>query len=190
MMGMQKFAAREKFEFANGAIGWRPGGPMDCLGPWAKVQNCPIAGTDLRRTCYATGYADTFFSVPACTRVNGKYVGGYFSQDSEGGAVFHPMDRYKDRLPARIKPHWFEPFETESANSAGAWCKHCNCALAGDGGEHFSKDQFCDFVTSHGFGEPTAEGYAVGLELLSTGDDMATAAAEVSARGLTFDAEG
>lgn len=100
----QKFIAREKFEFSNGAIGWRPGGMMDCLGPWAKVQNCPIAGTDdgtgnpLRRTCYATGYADTYFSIPACTKVHGRYIAGYFTQDSEGGAVFHPMDRHKDRL--------------------------------------------------------------------------------------------
>lgn len=26
---MQKFIAREKYEFKNGAIGYRPGGPMD-----------------------------------------------------------------------------------------------------------------------------------------------------------------
>jgi hypothetical protein len=94
----QKFAARERYEFSNQAIGWRPGGPMDCLGPYAKVQNCPIKGTDLRLTCYATGYADTFFSVPACTRHKGKYIGGFFTMD-DGACVFVPMTKYEDRLP-------------------------------------------------------------------------------------------
>lgn len=96
---MQKFISRERFEFSNGAVGWSPGGPFDCLGPYAKVQDCPIHGTDLRRTCYATGYANTFFSVPACTRVRGRYVGGYLTQDSSGGCEFRPYDRYADRLP-------------------------------------------------------------------------------------------
>lgn len=94
---MQKFQANQKFEFANGATGWRPGGPFDCLGPYAKVENCPIDGTELRRTCYATGYADTFFSVPAATRVKGKYIGGYFTQD-EDGIKFNPYDKFKERL--------------------------------------------------------------------------------------------
>jgi hypothetical protein len=97
----QKFYAdpRAVFEWPNGAKGYRPtSGPFDCLGPYAKVTDCPIAGTTLRRTCYATGYADTFFSVPACTRINGKYVAGYFSTD--GGLIeFRTMDRHKDRLP-------------------------------------------------------------------------------------------
>jgi len=66
---MSRFLAREPFRFSNGAIGWRPGGPMDCVRPFAKVQHCPTEGTDLKRTCYATGYADTAFSIPACTRV-------------------------------------------------------------------------------------------------------------------------
>ena len=84
-------------DFSNGAVGWRPGGPMDCLGPYAKVRNCPIMvdGVEVgRRTCYATGYADTFFSVPACTRWKGWYVGGYFTNECE----FHPYERFKERL--------------------------------------------------------------------------------------------
>ena len=97
-MSMQKFHSREPHTFANGAVGWAPGGPMDCLGPFAKVQHCPIEGTDLRRTAYATGYADTFFSIPACTRYRGQYIGGYFTGDDDG-CVFHPLDRYRDRLP-------------------------------------------------------------------------------------------
>ena len=48
----QKFLANERFEFSNGAVGWRPGGPFDCLGPYAKVENCPIEGTDLLLTCF------------------------------------------------------------------------------------------------------------------------------------------
>lgn len=39
---MQRFLAVEPFTFNNGAIGWRPGGPMDCVGPFAKVERCPI----------------------------------------------------------------------------------------------------------------------------------------------------
>jgi hypothetical protein len=93
-----KFQANERYEFANGAIGWRPGGAFDCLGPYAKVENCPIQGTDLRLTCYATGYADTFFSVPAHTKRKGKYIKGFFSDDGDGGCVFHPMDSHKHLL--------------------------------------------------------------------------------------------
>ena len=92
-----RFAAREPFTFTNGAIGWRPGGPFDCLGPYAKVENCPIAGTTLRRTCYASGYADTFFSVPAYTRIKGRYVSGYFTMP-DGGIEFCVLDKHKDRI--------------------------------------------------------------------------------------------
>lgn len=88
----QKFIAREKFEFNNGAIGWRPGGAFDCLGPYAKVENCPVRGIDKRYTCYASGYADTHFSVPANTRIKGKYISGFFVMD-DGGVEFVPHDR-------------------------------------------------------------------------------------------------
>lgn len=96
-MPMQKFKARERFEFVNGAIGWRPGGPFDSLGPYAKVQNCPIDGTTVRRTVYATGYADSYFSVPACTRYRGRYIGGFFELEGDG-PVFVPSSKYRDRL--------------------------------------------------------------------------------------------
>lgn len=94
---MQKFVARNPFTFENGAIGYAPGGPFDCLGPYAKVVNCPIDGTEFRLTCYATGYADTYFTVPAATRRKGKYIGGFFTMES-GGITFKPYDRFKDRL--------------------------------------------------------------------------------------------
>lgn len=93
----QRFIAREQYAFSNGAIGWRPGGPFDCLGPYAKVQNCPIDGTELRLTCYASGYADTYFSVPANTRHKGKYISGFFTMD-DGGCVFVPYDRERAKL--------------------------------------------------------------------------------------------
>lgn len=49
----------------------------------------------------------------------------------------------------------------------------------------FDVDEFHDFVVAHGFGPPTPEGYVIGLEMLKNGDSVATAAAEVVARGLT-----
>jgi hypothetical protein len=79
------------FAFPNGAIGYRSSnGPFDCLGPYAKVTNCPIGNTEYRLTCYATAYADTYFSIPACTRIHGKYVRGFFTLD-DGAIRFNPM---------------------------------------------------------------------------------------------------
>lgn len=104
----QKFYASkaDSYTWPNGAIGYRPGGPMDCLGPYAKVRNCPIAGTDdgtgnpLRMTAYATGYADTYFSVPACTRYKGRHIGGFFAVRDES-LEFVPYDRFKGQLPMK-----------------------------------------------------------------------------------------
>lgn len=90
----QKFRATHSFNYLNRAVGWAPGGP---IGPYAKIQNCPIDGTSLRLTCYATGIGDSF-SVPACTRYRGKHIGGFFMND-EDGPKFYPFDRFKDRLP-------------------------------------------------------------------------------------------
>lgn len=113
----QKFIARERFEFPNGAIGWRPGGSFDCLGPYAKVEHCPvkIKGSEIdlvdgvfvdtrvyairRYTCYASNYADTFFSVPANTRIKGKSISGFFSLDN-GNVEFIPYSRFESMLLA------------------------------------------------------------------------------------------
>lgn len=97
---MQRFYASktDTLLHPNGAIGFRPGGSFDCLGPYAKVLNCPIEGTALRLACYATGHADTYFSVPACTRHKRKYIKGYFTH-REDGIVFCPMDSAKPFLP-------------------------------------------------------------------------------------------
>lgn len=88
-MGMQCFyASTERPErWPNGAVGYRPEGPYDCLGPFAKVTNCPIHGTELRRTVYATGYADTWFSIPAHCMVAGKRITGYLTTDNDMGGV-------------------------------------------------------------------------------------------------------
>jgi len=93
----QKFIARHKRLESNGAISWAPGGAFDCLGPYAKIQNCPITvnGSEVvRLTAYATGYADTHFSVPACTRYKGKHVRGYFT-GTDTGVEFRVMDSHK-----------------------------------------------------------------------------------------------
>lgn len=82
----QKFAAREPFQFPDGATGWRPGGPMDCVGPFAKVERCKVelpGGGFIRRTVYATGYADSAFSVPASMKYRGRHVGGFITLRDE-----------------------------------------------------------------------------------------------------------
>lgn len=119
-MGLQKFVAREKREYPNGAIGWSPGGPMDCLGPYAKVEHCLIHGTGLRRTCYATGYADTAWSVPAAFSFKGKTVRGFFTIEenkewNENGVVFHVFDTDKHLIPA---PYWVS-VDTDSNQMEG-----------------------------------------------------------------------
>lgn len=104
-MGLQRFYAHpdNTFTWPNGAVGHRPGGPFDCLGPYAVVRNVPIKGTKLRVTAYASGYPDTFFSVPAACKVNARYIGGFFTFEKnaeyEDVLVFCPLDRFKDRLP-------------------------------------------------------------------------------------------
>ena len=93
----QKFYAHppDTFTSPNGAVGHRTGaGSFDCLGPYAKVSNCQIHGTNVRLTCYATGYADTAFSIPACTRYRGKHIRGYFSHNDDG-IEFRVMDSHK-----------------------------------------------------------------------------------------------
>ena len=92
----QKFYAHptDTFTWPNGAIGHRSGSSFDCLGPYAKVRNCPIDDTGKRLTCYATGYADTYFSVPACTRYKGKHIRGFFTI-KDNNIVFCVVDSHK-----------------------------------------------------------------------------------------------
>lgn len=107
----QKFYAdsRDTIANENGSIGYRTGaGSFDCLGPYAKVRNCPIAGTTLRLTCYATGYADTYFSIPACTRYRGRYISGYFSTNDDG-PEFRPHVKHWRHMGIRVIELWKHP---------------------------------------------------------------------------------
>ena len=98
-MSLQKFRASERFEFSNGAIGYRPGGFADCIGPFAKVENCPVADSGgMLRTAYASGYADTFFSVPAAMSYKGKRIAGYFTCE-DGACVFNVSLRHMHLVP-------------------------------------------------------------------------------------------
>jgi hypothetical protein len=96
----QKFYAdpNHTFAFTNGAVGYRSGATFDVLGPYAKVRNCPVVAYGAERarlTCYATGYADTYFSVPACTRFRGRYVRGYFAVENDM-IEFRVMNSHRD----------------------------------------------------------------------------------------------
>ena len=96
---MQRFIARYPTEFSNGAIGYAPGGPFDCLGPYAKVKNCPVEGIARRYTCYASGYADTYFSTPASTSIKGRIIKGYFTVgDETGSLIFRPLEGELDKI--------------------------------------------------------------------------------------------
>lgn len=95
-MGQKFYANPKLMETApNGARMFAPtDSPTNCIGHFAKVQNCPVYGGGADRlTCYATGYADTYFSIPACTRKMGEHVRGYFTH-SESGPMFHLMDSH------------------------------------------------------------------------------------------------
>jgi len=96
----QRFhASNDTFTWANGAVGHRPGGPFDCLGPFAIVRNCPVDGLDRRYTVYAQRHADTYFSIPAATRIRGLYLTGFFAQN-EDGVVFYLHTASKAKLDA------------------------------------------------------------------------------------------
>ena len=92
---MQKYRADRSEPQADGAILWFAdwmGGPS-----LARINNCRIEGTDLRRAVYITGAPDTWFSQPAATRAYGRYVRGYVTSE-EGNLIFCPMDAHKNRL--------------------------------------------------------------------------------------------
>lgn len=84
---MQKYRADKSERQGDGAIVWRSvwmGGE-----PLARINNCrleTLAG-DMRRTVYITGEPDTFFSIPAVTRIMGCRVRGYVTSE-DGELVF------------------------------------------------------------------------------------------------------
>lgn len=86
---MQRYRADTRKEQTDKAILWFAewmGGPS-----LSRVNNCRLVNLagDMRRTVYITGESDTWFSVPAVTRIGGRYVRGYVTHDDDGNAVFH-----------------------------------------------------------------------------------------------------
>lgn len=85
---MQKYRADFSQEQKDGAVIWNAswlGGPT-----LSKIENCrwdSLAG-DVRITAYATGEADTAFSIPAMCSYLGCRVRGYFTGDDDGNTVF------------------------------------------------------------------------------------------------------
>ena len=68
-------------EYANGSKSFHTPRPWCQL---SKVQNCPIAGTNLRLTARITGQPDTFFSVPARIQYKKKNITGFISRKDDG----------------------------------------------------------------------------------------------------------
>jgi len=82
---MQKYYANHSKQQPDGAIVWRA-----WQGTLACITDCRIESLvgDMRRKVYATGEADTFFSVPAVTKIGRKRVRGYITGDDNGNLVF------------------------------------------------------------------------------------------------------
>ncbi len=79
-MGIKYHAAAEFTEHANGSrVHYTPG----AFASVAKVTNCPCEDGK-RRTVYASAEPDTFFSIPALTRVHSKTVAGFLTTDNDG----------------------------------------------------------------------------------------------------------
>ena len=80
---------RTAHKHPNGSVTFMAG----AFGTLSKVTNCPVPmfGPDVRRTVRATGYADTFFSVPAECSFRGKTVRGYLTTTKDpDGFEFRP----------------------------------------------------------------------------------------------------
>jgi len=87
-MGLQKYRADLSEMQKDGAIiksaQWM-GGPS-----LARIDNCRLANLqgDMRGIVYIQGEPDTFFSIPAVTRIMGKTVKGFVTTDDDGNLVF------------------------------------------------------------------------------------------------------
>lgn len=86
-MGMQKYRADFAGETSpNGAAPFYArwiGGPSLAL-----VRNCPNNAGISRRTVYATGEPDTFFSIPAACSYKRKRISGFLTCE-DGDWFFH-----------------------------------------------------------------------------------------------------
>lgn len=86
-MSDQKYRADVSEKQADGATVWHAvwmGGRS-----LAKITNCRLDNLQggMRATVYATGEADTFFSIPAVCRLMGARVTGYITNE-DGNLVF------------------------------------------------------------------------------------------------------
>lgn len=85
---MQKYRADLSEVQSDGARVWR----SDWMGgkPIAKIENCLLENLEggMRRTVYAIGEPDTWFSVPAVCKIQGCAVNGYITTADSGNLVF------------------------------------------------------------------------------------------------------
>lgn len=85
---MQKYRADTATVQPDDATVWYAewvGGPT-----LAKITNCrlvDLAG-DMRRTVYITGEPDSWWTIPAICKIQGRRVRGYVSRDEDGDFVF------------------------------------------------------------------------------------------------------
>lgn len=86
---MQKYYADKKTTQADGAVVHH----NSHFGLLARVDNCRLENLagDMRRTVYATGDADTAFSIPAVCKLMGTRVRGYLTSDDAGNVVFRQV---------------------------------------------------------------------------------------------------
>ena len=85
---MQRYRADSKRLQDDGAILWFTewmGGPT-----LAKIDKCRLDNLEgnMRRTVYITGEPDSYFSIPACCKLQGCRLNGYVTNDDNGNAVF------------------------------------------------------------------------------------------------------
>lgn len=74
------FNKDDSTSYPDGSVVYRTHGPFSTV---ARVANC-LCEDGKRRTVYATGYGDTFFSIPAEVRVTGRWVSGFLTSDDGG----------------------------------------------------------------------------------------------------------
>ena len=80
--------------------------------------------------------------------------------------------------------------DTLSVNARQIYAVACVRLLGESLPDPIDLDALHDCVVAQASRAPTAEGYLVGLQLLATGEDIATVAGEVTARGLTTELDG
>lgn len=91
-------------EFLNGAVGTAPFGKTnkEKLGHLFKVTNCPVRGTNLKRTCYATRPGVKQGEVLAIFWINERRITGKFSLTEEG-VEFILDEKYRKEFVTQSK---------------------------------------------------------------------------------------